>query len=125
MQCCIIMIGKFRAVIIYSMIFSFLFALHIVFGATDWDEPFAIVVGIITIMTLFSGPICVAIETMHERYKSTYFHGLILSMPLSTGLGWAYGGRSFGLEMILFPAITLVIHITIRQSPIGLTYGLK
>ncbi|DAC29204.1 MAG TPA: hypothetical protein HA327_05535 [Candidatus Poseidoniaceae archaeon] len=119
------MIYQFRAVIIYGIIFSSLFMLHILFAANDLEGLFRVVVLLIAIMTFFSGPICVVIEPVKEQYKSTYFHGLILSMPLSTGLGWAYGDRSAGLEMILFPVITLVIHIAIRQSSIGLTYGLK
>ncbi|DAC57178.1 MAG TPA: hypothetical protein D7I07_05830 [Candidatus Poseidoniales archaeon] len=119
------MVGQFRAVIIYGMFFSFLFMLHIFFAANDFDGLFRVVVLLITIMTFFSGPICVVIEPVQAQYKSTYFYGLILSMPLSTGLGWAYGDMSADFEMILFPIITLMIHITIKQSSIGLTYGLK
>ena len=65
------------------------------------------------------------IEPIQERYKMIYVQGLLISIPLSIGLGWAYSDMSVGLEMILFPLITLIIHGTIRQSSIGLTYGLK
>ena len=65
------------------------------------------------------------IEPIQERYKTIYVQGLLISIPLSIGLGWAYSDMSVGLEMILFPLITLTIHGTIKQSTIGLTYGLK
>tara|TARA_B100001248_G_C27245373_1_gene391306 strand:+ start:390 stop:713 length:324 start_codon:yes stop_codon:yes gene_type:complete len=107
------------------MIFMLLFVLHIVFAANDYHLLFRVVALLITVMTFFSGPIFMFIEPSQDRYRTIYIQGLVISIPLSIGLGWAYSGMSLGLEMILFPLITLFIHGTIRQSSIGLTYGLK
>ena len=119
------MFTQIRTLVIYCTILMLLFVLHIVFAANDYHLLFRVVALLITLMTFFSGPICMFIEPIQERYKTIYVHGLLISIPMSIGLGWAYSDMSVGLEMILFPLITLIIHGTIRQSSIGLTYGLK
>ncbi len=119
------MFTQIRTLVIYSTIFMLLFVLHIVFAANDYHLLFRVVALLITVMTFFSGPICMFIEPIQERYKMIYVQGLLISIPLSIGLGWAYSDMSVGLEMILFPLITIIIHGTIKQSTIGHTYGLK
>ena len=119
------MFTQIRTLVIYSMIFMLLFVLHIVFAANGYHLLFRVVALLITVMTFLSGPIFMFIEPSQDRYRTIYIQGLAISIPLSIGLGWAYSGMSVGLEMILFPLITLFIHGTIRQSSIGLTYGLK
>ena len=119
------MFSQIRTLVIYSMIFMLLFVLHIIFAANDYHLLFRIIALLITVMTFFSGPICVLIEPSKQRYRTIYIQGLLMSIPLSIGLGWAYSDMSVGSEMILFPLITIVIHGTIKQSTIGHTYGLK
>tara|TARA_Y100000768_G_C23876285_1_gene632969 strand:- start:229 stop:615 length:387 start_codon:yes stop_codon:yes gene_type:complete len=119
------MLAKYLAVIYFSILFSILFVLHIVFAANDNDLMFRIVAIIITVMIFLCGPICVFFESSKERYKFSFMFGMTLSLFLSIGLGWAYNDMSMGFVMIIFPILSVVIHYIIKQSPAGDTYGLK
>tara|TARA_B100001113_G_scaffold302103_1_gene261456 strand:- start:20 stop:379 length:360 start_codon:yes stop_codon:yes gene_type:complete len=119
------MLGRFRAVIYFAVLFVVLFASHIIFAATNNDFLFRIVVVFITILTFFAGPICALIESEQTSYGASFTHGMLLSLPLSTGLGWAYNGMTAGFEMVIFPILSGFIHLAIRQSVVGTTYGLK
>tara|TARA_B100000676_G_C17765487_1_gene673871 strand:- start:63 stop:422 length:360 start_codon:yes stop_codon:yes gene_type:complete len=119
------MLGRFRAVIYFAVLFVVLFATHIIFAAINNDVLFRIVVICITILTFFAGPICALIESEHTRFGASFTHGMALSLPLSTGLGWAYNGMSAGFEMVIFPILSVFIHLAIKQSAVGTTYGLK
>tara|TARA_B100000945_G_C19975832_1_gene409772 strand:- start:23 stop:382 length:360 start_codon:yes stop_codon:yes gene_type:complete len=119
------MLAKYLAAIYFCILFGILFVLHIVFSVNNNDLMFRSVVVIITIMIFFCGPICVFFESSNERYKFSFMLGMILSSFLSIGLGWAYNDMSIGIEMIIFPILSAVIHYIIKQSSAGDTYGLK
>ena len=114
-----------RSIFIYGVIFSLLFALHIVFAATNLEFLFRTVALMLSGMIFFCGPCLVYLENTKIRYSSAYNLGMIISSPLSIGLGWAYGGMTTSIIMVLFPLSTLIIHYVIRKSFIGYTYGLK
>ena len=114
-----------RSIFIYGVIFSLLFALHIVFAATNLEFLFRIVAIMLSGMIFFCGPCLVYLEKSKTRYSSAYNLGMIISCPLSIGLGWAYSGMSISSNLVLFPLLTLIIHYSIRKSFIGHTYGLK
>ena len=119
------MLSQYRSLIIYALFFSLFFVLHIYFAANDQDLLFQLVATIITVMSLFCGPICVLLESKAELYSNVFQFGMIASVPICTGLGWAYNDMSVGFEIIIFPLVTLLIHYMIRISSIGDTYGLK
>ena len=114
-----------RSIFIYGAIFCLLFVLHIVFAAKDLDFLFRLVAIMLSGMIFFCGPCMVFLEKSKVRYSLVYNIGIIVSCPLSIGLGWAYGGMSTSVYIGLFPLVTLIIHYLIKKSHIGHTYGLK
>ena len=114
-----------QGIFIYGAIFSLLFVLHIVFAANDLDFLFRLVAIMLSGMIFFCGPCMVFLEKSKVRYSLVYNIGIIVSCPLSIGLGWAYGGMSTSVYIGLFPLVTLIIHYLIKKSHIGHTYGLK
>ncbi len=114
-----------RSIFIYGVIFSLLFALHIVFAAANLEFLFRLVALMLTGMIFLCGPCLVYLEKSKIKYSSVFNLGMIISCPLSIGLGWAYGEMTTSIIMVLFPLLTLIIHYTIRKSFIGYTYGLK
>ena len=119
------MLSQYRSLIFYALLFSLFFVLHIYFAANDQDFLFQLVAIIITVMALFCGAICVLLESKVELYGHVFQVGMIASMPICAGLGWAYNDMSVGIEIIIFPLVSLLIHYMIRISLIGDTYGLK
>ena len=114
-----------QGIFIYGAIFSLLFVLHIVFAANDLDFLFRLVAIMLSGMIFFCGPCLIFLEKSNVRYSLVYNIGIIVSCPLSIGLGWAYGGMSTSVYIGLFPLVTLIVHYLIRKSYIGHTYGLK
>ena len=119
------MLLRYRSLSLYALLFSVLFVLHIFFAANNLDFLFQLVAIIITIMSLFCGAVCVILEPIRENYKFVFHFGLVISVPICVGLGWAYNDMSTGIELIIFPIVSLLIHNMIRLSPVGDTYGLK
>ena len=119
------MILRYRGLTIYAMLFTLLFVLHIIFAANDQNVMFQIVAVAITAMSFFCGLICVFLETKKESYGYVFKFGMIASVPICVGLGWAYNDMSFGCQMVTFPLLSVLIHYIIWLSPIGDTYGLK
>lgn len=119
------MLLRYRSLSLYALLFSVLFVLHIFFAANNLDFFFQLVAIIITIMSLFCGAVCVILEPTRENYKFVFHFGLVISVPICVGLGWAYNDMSTGIELIIFPIVSLLIHNMIRLSPVGDTYGLK
>lgn len=119
------MLRKWRTLIVFGSIFGVFFLLHIVLAANNYDTMFGLVATGITVMTFFCGPICMLLESSSQRYKSVFFQGMLASIPLSIGLGWAYNEMSVGYQIFLFPVFALIIHYLISKSRLGDTYGLK
>ncbi|MBT4921181.1 MAG: hypothetical protein HON10_07300 [Euryarchaeota archaeon] len=114
-----------QSIFIYGVIFALLFVLHIIFAAADLEILFRLVALTLSAMVFFCGLCLVYLEKSKVRYSSVYYIGMIVSCPLSIGLGWAYGGMSTSISMVLFPVITLIIHYTIKKIFFDRTYGLK
>lgn len=114
-----------QSIFIYGVIFALLFTLHIIFAAANLEILFRLVALTLSAMIFFCGLCLVYLENSKLRYSSVYNIGMIVSCPLAIGLGWAYGGMSTSVSMVLFPVITLIIHYTIRKIFFGRTYGLK
>ena len=60
-------------------------------------------------MSLCCGVICVLLESKGEQYGYVFQTGMIASVPLCIGLGWAYNDMSVGFEMFIFPLISIYI----------------
>ena len=114
-----------RSIFIYVAIFGILFTLHIVFAATNLDFLFRLVAITPSATNLLRGPCLVYLEKSKIRYSLVYNIGMIITCPLSVGLGWAYGGMSTSVYLGLFPLATLFIHYIIKKSFTNYTYGLK
>ena len=114
-----------QSIFIYGAIFCLLFVLHIVFAANNLDFLFHLVAIMLSGIIFFCGPCLVFLEKSNVRYSLVYNIGIIVSCPLSIGLGWAYSGMSTSVYIGLFPLVTLIIHYLIKKSYIGHTYGLK
>ena len=119
------MLLRYRSLSLYALLFSVFFVLHIFFAANNLDLFFQLVAIIITIMSVFCGAVCVIFEPKKENYKPVFQLGIIMSVPICVGLGWAHNNMSTGIELIIFPLVSLLIHNMIRLSPMGDTYGLK
>ena len=114
-----------QSIFIYGVIFALLFVLHIIFAAADLEILFRLVALTLSAMVFFCGLCLVYLEKSKIKYSSTYNLGMTVSCPLSIGLGWAYGGMTTSIMMVLFPLLTIIVHYIIRKSFIGHTYGLK
>ena len=114
-----------QSIFIYGVIFALLFVLHIIFAAADLEILFRLVALTLSAMVFFCGLCLVYLEKSKVRYSSVYYIGMIVSCPMSIGLGWAYGGMTTSIMMVLFPLLTIIVHYIIRKSFIGHTYGLK
>tara|TARA_B100001250_G_scaffold410981_1_gene438561 strand:+ start:1674 stop:2021 length:348 start_codon:yes stop_codon:yes gene_type:complete len=109
----------------YTLFYALLFLSHIFFAANDMMILFRIVAIVITFMTFFAGLMFVFLEKDDSRFVDSYHHGFLFSIPLSIGLGWAYGDMGVTILMLIFPIISVVLHFVVRKSFIGHTYGLK
>lgn len=94
----------------YFMLYSSLFVMHIIFAANDLILLFQIVAILITILTLLTGVIFCIISNTTEKI-SIYRQGFLISIILSTGLGWAYGDMEMSHLVLLFPVLSSFIHI--------------
>ena len=114
-----------RVRVVYCSLIASLFFLHIIFAANNFNLLFRVVSLTITILILFAGVILVFFNRSSANNKELFFEGFFISIALSLALGWAYGGRSYSIEMVIFPTISIIIHLIIWQSKVIHTYGLK
>ena len=102
-----------RSIFIYGVIFSLLFALHIVFAATNLEFLFRTVALMLSGMIFFCGPCLVYLEKSRIKYSSVFNLGMIISCPLSIGLGWAYGEMTASIIMVLFPSQGVYLNLSL------------
>ena len=92
------------------MLYSSLFVMHIIFAANDLILLFQIVAILITILTLLTGVMfCIISNTTEKNIDIS--SGFLISIILSTGLGWAYGDMEMSHLVLLFPVLSSFIHI--------------
>ena len=103
-----------QSIFIYGVIFALLFVLHIIFAAADLEILFRLVALTLSAMVFFCGLCLVYLEKSKVRYSSVYYIGMIVSCPMSIGLGWAYGGMTTSIMMVLFPLLTIIVHYIIN-----------
>ena len=119
------MLVRYRSLTVYALLFGSLFISHIYFAANNHDSLFQLVVFLITVMSFFCGAICALFESNSELYGFVFQFGMIASIPICIGLGWAYNDMSIGMEIVIFPLTSVLLHFIIKFSALGDTYGLK
>lgn len=91
-----------RANLVNLSLFGVFFGLHIVFAARDLALAFSLVATLITVQILLFGPLSVVLggaSVRRERQRTNRL-GALLSLPLSTGLAWAYGGMAWSWPVV-------------------------
>ena len=98
---------------------SILFLSHIVAAAMGLDVLFRIIATTITFQIVFFGPLSILIDQPKPRAvrRKVNRASFILALPLSLGLGWAYGGMEWSfLTVILVVIPMMVIHAIVDAS---------
>ena len=110
-----------RGVVLSAGFFALLFLLHIVAAANDLDTFFRIIAILITAQILFCGfsiQILSGLNGLADK-KTMNRIGLLISIPLSIGLGRAYAGMEFDVTVLFWVFATLILHLS-RQYWLGL-----
>lgn len=110
-----------RGVVISAGVFALLFLLHIVAAANDMDAFFRIIAILITAQILFCGFSIQILSGLNELADKKAMNriGLLISIPLSIGLGRAYAGMEFDVTVLFWVFATLILHLS-RQYWLGL-----
>lgn len=110
-----------RGVVLSAGLFALLFLLHIVAAANDMDTFFRIIAIFITAQILFCGFSIQIFSGLNELADKMTMNriGLLISIPLSIGLGRAYAGMEFNLSVFFWVFVTLILHF-FRQYWLGL-----
>ena len=97
-----------KAILVFSSTYVLLFALHIVFAASDLEHLFRIVAALLIAMTFFCAPFLWLIDS---TMKQSLRIGYIASVPLSIGIAYAYTDMEFQLGATFLAVIaTSVTH---------------
>ena len=110
-----------RGVVLSAGFFALLFLLHIVAAANDMDVFFRMIAILITAQILFCGfsiQISSGLNELADK-KTMNRIGLVISIPLSIGLGRAYAGMEFDVTVLFWVFATLILHLS-RQYWLGL-----
>ena len=102
-----------KSITAYTAIYSFLFVIHIIAAANDFDHLFRIVAAILTLQTMFAG-FCL------HLLKGDARHARFPVIALSAGLGWAYAEMSFDWNIILWACMAIILQYGTEK---GLKYG--
>ena len=110
-----------RGVVLSAGVFALLFLLHIVAAANDMDVFFRIIAILITAQILFCGFSIQILSGLNELADKKVMNriGLLISIPLSIGLGRAYAGMEFDVTVLFWVLATLILHL-FRQYWLGL-----
>ena len=110
-----------RGVMLSAGFFSLLFLLHIIAAANDMDTFFRIIAILITAQVLFCGYSIQVLSGLNEFADKMAMNriGLLISIPLSIGLGRAYAGMEFDVTVLYWVFATLILHLS-RQYWLGL-----
>ncbi|HJM55529.1 MAG TPA: hypothetical protein QGI72_04705 [Poseidonia sp.] len=106
---------RWSALLLNLGLFSILFLAHIGAAAMDFDILFRLIATSITLQILFFGPVSILIGSQKPRFLRRELNrfSFIIALPLSIGLGWAYGGMEwsiFHVISVVFP--TIIVHMT-------------
>jgi len=94
----------------FSMLYFSLFFMHIIFAASGLTLMFQVVAILITILTLSTGVLFCIVSNTAEKIP-IYRQGFLISIILSSGLGWAYGDMEMSHLVLSFPILSSFIHI--------------
>lgn len=102
-----------KPILVYTGIFVTLFVTHIFAAANDFELVFKIVVGLITLQTLFAGFCLYSLggNAMHARWPV---------VGLSAGLGWAYADMSLDWSIMIWMVVAIILQILTEK---GLKYN--
>ena len=113
---------KHNSIILNIGIFGILFVGHIFAAALDADVLFRIIATFITFQIILFGSFSISLGQFAPRVhrRQTNRLSLIVALPLSIGLGWAYGGMEWQLipvAVIVFPTLLshLVVDVMLRR----------
>jgi peptidoglycan/LPS O-acetylase OafA/YrhL len=102
-----------KAVVFAAVVYTILFAAHIVAAANDWTWLFRVIATSLTCMTFLLGG-CLAWMLKNENLemrKRGHSIGAWISIPLAIGLAYAYAEQSFDITLsAAFVALTLMSH---------------
>ncbi|MDB2637292.1 hypothetical protein N9Y01_01995 [Candidatus Poseidonia alphae] len=107
---------KHASIVANMGVFTFLFVGHIIAAAMDFEVLFRIIATSITFQIVFFGSVSIllgkAMPRVHRRETNRF--SFILALPLSVGLGWAYGGMEWQfLPLVVVVAPTLLSHLVV------------
>ena len=102
-----------KAVVFAAVVYTILFAAHIVAAANDWTWLFRVIATSLTCMTFLLGG-CLAWMLKNENLemrKRGHSIGAWISIPLAIGLAYAYAEQSFDITLsAAFVSLTLMSH---------------
>jgi len=104
----------FRGIVLSALVYVLLFIGHIVAAANDFDTLFRTLAILITIQTFLVGPSIILFEKSCD-YHSAMRTGMIISIPLALGLGWAYAGMGLHWTMLPWPIGSVILHLLIER----------
>lgn len=94
----------------FSILYFSLFVMHIIFAANELILLFQIVAILITLLTVTTGVMLCIVSSSTDKIP-LYRLGFLISIILSTGLGWAYGDMKMTHLVLSFPILSSFIHI--------------
>lgn len=103
-----------KGCIIYAVLFSLSFILHIIFASKNFDIAFQIIAALITFMTFFVGILIIYFGKIKSNRVKINRFGALISIFLAFGLGWAYAGMMMHWSIILWPFGTVFCHLIVE-----------
>ncbi|MDG1539419.1 MAG: hypothetical protein P8Q40_05780 [Candidatus Poseidonia sp.] len=107
---------KHASIVANIGVFTVLFVGHIFAAAMDFDVLFRLIATSITFQTVFFGTVSILLGTSMSRShrRETNRFSFIVALPLSVGLGWAYGGMQWQfLPLVVVVVPTLLSHLAV------------
>jgi len=104
-----------RGSLAYFLLYLTLFLLHIVFAAKDFEVLFRLVVITITVITFFVGIIIIYSGNVSKNRIVVNRLSCGVAVLLSIGLGWAYSGMSWKLQIIYWPLVAILCHALVEK----------
>lgn len=93
--------------LVFCLVYTTGFVLHIVFAMYDLWVLFNIDAFLLVVMTYFCGPLLIATDATMKNFQLGY----LLSLPLAVGIAYAYTDMVFVLQATLISlAITTITH---------------
>ena len=103
-----------KGVVFSAMLYVVMFIGHIIAAANELNLLFQILAVLITIQTFLVGPSIILFEKTCNHHSAMRI-GLIISIPLALGLGWAYAGMGLHWSMLPWPIGSIILHLIIER----------